>query len=314
MPHRKTIIHTLPWLLLGSLVACTGQTPPAATDAPATAGATTDAESKTAGLDTEALRDAASKALRENRMYAPVGDNAIEYYLALREKLPNDGYVSSALVDLLPYTVTAAENTIAREQFPEANRLIALIERVHPTAPALPRLKKAVSETQAIAARRTEAEAAKAKQDIENRVRLADQQRQAQQTAEAARAAAAQQEASRQEAARAQAAAAATPTTTPAAPIATAPATPARATASNLRPISTPAPRYPPDAMRAGRAGEVLLELTIGTDGTVSNARVLKSEPVRVFDREALNAVRRWKYEPVDNPVVIRRTVAFVPQ
>ena len=37
-------------------------------------------------MGTEQLRESASQALRENRMYAPAGDNAIEYYLALRDK------------------------------------------------------------------------------------------------------------------------------------------------------------------------------------------------------------------------------------
>ncbi|HBS61709.1 MAG TPA: energy transducer TonB, partial [Stenotrophomonas sp.] len=86
------------------------------------------------------------------------------------------------------------------------------------------------------------------------------------------------------------------------------------AAAPSLRPVSTPAPRYPADALRSGTSGEVLVEITVGTDGSVTNARVLRANPARVFDREALNAVKRWKFEPVGAPVTTRRTLTFAPE
>ena len=79
------------------------------------------------------------------------------------------------------------------------------------------------------------------------------------------------------------------------------------------RAVSTPAPRYPPEALRSGTSGEVLVEITVGTDGSVTNARVVRATPARVFDREALNAVRRWRFEPLDAPVTTRRTIGFSP-
>ena len=48
-------------------------------------------------------------------------------------------------------------------------------------------------------------------------------------------------------------------------------------------------------------------------DGSVTNARVVRATPARVFDREALNAVRRWRFEPLDAPVTTRRTIGFNP-
>ena len=84
-------------------------------------------------------------------------------------------------------------------------------------------------------------------------------------------------------------------------------------TASDLRAISTPAPRYPPDALRSGTGGEVQLEFTVAVDGSVSAARVVRATPARTFDREALNAVRRWRFEPVPAPVTTRRTINFSP-
>ncbi|MFC0092607.1 MULTISPECIES: energy transducer TonB, partial [Xanthomonas] len=94
------------------------------------------------------------------------------------------------------------------------------------------------------------------------------------------------------------------------APAAAAAAAPA---AQSLRPISTPAPRYPAEALRSGTSGEVLVELTVGTDGSITASRVLRANPPRVFDREALNAVKRWRFEPVAAPVTTRRTLSFNP-
>lgn len=152
-------------------------------------------------MDTQQLRDLASAALRDNRMYAPAGDNAMEYYLALRDKLPDDASIKSALTDLQPYTLIAAEQALSREDFTETQRLIALVEKVDPTAPALPRLKQGVTGSMQVAERRTVEEADKAKKDAETRAKQqVEQQRLAQQ--QAAEATAAQQLAAKQEAAR----------------------------------------------------------------------------------------------------------------
>ena len=280
---------------------------PAAPPAPAVA-ATVQA------MGADQLRDAASQALRENRMYAPAGDNAMEYYLALRDKLPDDPGVSSALTDLMPYTVIAAEQAVGREQFDEAQRLVALIEKADKTAPALPRIKQSITNSQQAVAQRSEAEAARAKAEVEARAQAQQQQLAQQQAAEAeaARRLAAEAEAAREAAAVRQAATAREAAARQAAAQQAAPPAPAPAQ-RNLRPISMASPRYPPDALRAGTSGEVLVEFTVGTDGSVTDARVLRANPARTFDREALNAVRRWRFEPVDAPVTTRRTVAFNP-
>ncbi len=320
-------------LLLGGLVACSGgdtAAPAAATDSATSSSAAPAAVA--ADLNLDELREKASAALRENRMYAPAGDNAIEYYLAVKEKAPDDPYVASALTDLLPYTLTAAELNITREDFEEANRLVSLIERVNAQAPALPRLKQAVADGQALVARRSDSENERAKREAEQRsAQQVEQQRLAQQ--QAAEAAAARQLASLQQAAREasareqaeqteqQTAAARREAEQKAAAEAArlaaarqSAATTAAASTPTLRAVSTPAPRYPADALRAGTAGEVLMEITVGTDGSVTNARVLRSQPARIFDREAMNAVRRWKYEPIAAPTTVRRTLAFSPQ
>jgi TonB family protein len=70
-----------------------------------------------------------------------------------------------------------------------------------------------------------------------------------------------------------------------------------------------------PDAARPARVmGVVILEITVQPDGTVSNARVLRSIPL--FDAAALEAVRQWRYEPtgLPNAVNLTVTVNFAPQ
>jgi TonB family protein len=59
------------------------------------------------------------------------------------------------------------------------------------------------------------------------------------------------------------------------------------------------APEYPEDAARQGVEGSVKVRFTIGTEGKVTDAAVVESTPGRVFDRSALAAVRRWRFEPV---------------
>jgi len=57
----------------------------------------------------------------------------------------------------------------------------------------------------------------------------------------------------------------------------------------------------------------VQIEFTVGTDGSVTSARVVRANPPRVFDREALNAVERWRFQPIGAPVTTRRTFNFAP-
>ena len=278
-------------------------------------------------MNPDQLRTEASKAYGENRLYAPAGNNAMEYYLALRDKAPNDAAVTSALTDLMPYALIATEQSITRDDFVEAQRLYALMDKADPQAPALPRLKQAIATGQASLAQRTTDAATKTVDDAKRQAELEKQrledQKKTQQAAaqqlatqQAATQAAAQQAAAQKAAddkAAAARAAAAAPKPQPAAPAATAATPSAPAASSTLRAISTPAPAYPPDAYRSATAGEVEVELTVGSDGSVTAARVVRSTPPRVFDRAALAAVKRWRFQPVNAPITTRRTIGFNP-
>src|SRR5690606_39871902 len=152
-PRLSAVVRATAVLaLLCALAACkkdAAEDPAAATaDPAATTAAAEPAEAvsaEVAAMDADALREAASAALREQRLYAPAGNNAMEYYLALRDKQPADPSVASALTDLMPYTLIATEQSIGRDDFDEAQRLFALMENTNPNARALPRLQQAIA-------------------------------------------------------------------------------------------------------------------------------------------------------------------------
>jgi protein TonB len=53
-------------------------------------------------------------------------------------------------------------------------------------------------------------------------------------------------------------------------------------------------PEYPPTQLE----GFVVVRLWVGAQGEVARAEVAQANPPRVFDRVALDAVRRWRYRP----------------
>lgn len=76
------------------------------------------------------------------------------------------------------------------------------------------------------------------------------------------------------------------------------------------------APEYPAIAKSARVGGTVQVEATIGPDGKVADARVVKSVPL--LDQAALDAVKQWEYKPtmvkgVPVPVVITVAINFQP-
>jgi protein TonB len=73
-------------------------------------------------------------------------------------------------------------------------------------------------------------------------------------------------------------------------------------------------PVYPAIARSAGVAGAVTIEATIGPDGKVIDAKVVRSIPL--LDQAALDAVRQWTYTPtllngVPVPVLVTVTINF---
>jgi protein TonB len=86
--------------------------------------------------------------------------------------------------------------------------------------------------------------------------------------------------------------------------------------ASKLKRIRKVDPEYPERALAQKITGAVTLEFTVDKKGEPQDVHVVSAEPAGTFDRAAIAAVRRWRYEPlvIDNvvqEVTTRTTVRF---
>jgi len=82
----------------------------------------------------------------------------------------------------------------------------------------------------------------------------------------------------------------------------------------DIIPIVVIRPMYPRDAAMQGLEGWVKVEFIITAIGTVKNPRVIDAKPPRVFNREAIRAILKWKFKPrvVDGVAVDRRATQVI--
>jgi len=71
-----------------------------------------------------------------------------------------------------------------------------------------------------------------------------------------------------------------------------------RTAEGDIIPIVVIRPLYPRDAAISGIEGWVKIEFTITAVGTVKTPRVIDAKPPRVFNREAIRAILKWKFKP----------------
>jgi protein TonB len=73
-------------------------------------------------------------------------------------------------------------------------------------------------------------------------------------------------------------------------------------------------PEYPSRAQQRGIEGWVQVSFTITPAGTVADQKVVDADPKGLFERAALDAIARWKYNPkvVDGRAMERRGVMVV--
>ncbi len=279
-------------------------------------------------LTVNELLQRAKTAEKEGRTVAPANDNAMDYFLQIIAQEPSNAQATQALVDLFPIAASSAESAINAKNVPEAERIIGMLDKSSPGSYTVTTLR-AKLDTQRAAGERLEAD------------KLAEEQRRLQLLQEQAAASA--------QAAQTPAAPAATPsaplptqapataaeddtppTTTPARPdpdepaastAAAAPATAAPASGSaaasgggqtrEARLTRQVPPAFPPDAVRKRQSGWVEVRITVGPQGNVTGATVVRSQPARVFDRAAVAAVQQWRFEPAlrdGQPVAAQRT------
>lgn len=106
------------------------------------------------------------------------------------------------------------------------------------------------------------------------------------------------------------------PVSAPAARAAAAPAPNMAALAAQLKRTRYVAPDYPQSALDSKLAGVVTLEFTVSVKGETSDVRVTDSSPPGVFDKAAVAAVKRWRYDPVKvngtaTEIPVRTTIRF---
>ena len=76
----------------------------------------------------------------------------------------------------------------------------------------------------------------------------------------------------------------------------------------DVLPIVRIDPQWPREALVEGIEGYVVVEVTICADGSVKDVRVIQSEPRRMFDRNVIRAVLKWKFKPrIINGVPVER-------
>ena len=78
---------------------------------------------------------------------------------------------------------------------------------------------------------------------------------------------------------------------------------------SQLLPIVKVAPRCPREAQINGINGSVSMILTVNENGRVRNVSIESFKPSRVFNSEAIKAVKRWQFKPktIDGVAVVQK-------
>lgn len=240
----------------------------------------------------------ARAAMKDNRMVSPEGSNALEYYLRILAVQPDDANAKDALRELFPFATGSAEDQINQGNFDDANRIITLLGTADPSNYALTILRSKLD------ARKRQGERELAQQAQKEAAALAAAARN---TASGTTASAAAEAGSTPETAPA---GAPNPTEVASAapiPVVTPPPAPRAAPAPEpvapvgetreARVVVPPNPSYPAAAVRNRQNGWVEVQFTVEADGSVKAAKVTGSEPRGVFDREAVAAVQKAKFE-----------------
>lgn len=85
--------------------------------------------------------------------------------------------------------------------------------------------------------------------------------------------------------------------------------TPAAPRAGTRRNLYMPVLKYPEWALRDNVRGTPIFDITVGSDGRVSSARLAKTTGFPALDRLAEEAVRQWIFEPLPGQTEVRRAV-----
>jgi TonB family protein len=84
--------------------------------------------------------------------------------------------------------------------------------------------------------------------------------------------------------------------------------------AKTLKRLREVPPVYPSAAERLNLSGWVDVEFTVAPDGSTQDLVVRGAEPQRMFDQAAIDAVKRWRFEPImrDGAAVAQRAAVRI--
>jgi protein TonB len=95
-------------------------------------------------------------------------------------------------------------------------------------------------------------------------------------------------------------------------PVVVPPPAPKPAVRKGLVPVEVIKPQYPREAIRAGvQKGRVVCLLDVDEKGNVTDVKVKSAEPPRVFDREVIQTLMRWKFIPDGEKYIAEVEVNF---
>jgi len=262
-----------------------------------------------AAMSMNQLLAEARKAVNEQRLLAPAGNNAFEFYLKVLEKQPGNQVAADALRETFPVGASVAEQAINQRDFNEAQRQIDLLAKADPANYTLTILRSKLDAQRKLQDREQQLASDKEKQQQLAAQKAASDKAEADRlAAEAQQKAVADQRAAQARAAQ-QAQAAETARQQQTASSSANSGNAATANAGGTHPavlLRNVPPRYPTTAVRANQEGWVEVTFTITPEGTVDDVKVVDAEPRHVFDRAATEAVSRWKFQPATqdgNPV-----------
>ena len=244
-------------------------------------------------MDVNQLLTEASKALKDQRLLAPAGNNAFEFYLRVLAKQPGNPVATSALRETFPYAASDAEQAVNSRDLNEAQREIDLLAKADPANYTLTILRSKLDAQRKLASQQqqqaqdqqkaAQLAAQKAATEKQEAAKQAEQQ-QAQLAAEQAKAK--QQRAEQQQPAATQEKAQSASTVA------------AAAENSDAVLVKGANPNYPTAALRAGQSGWVVVGFTVTPEGRTSDVHVVDAQPRHVFDRAAMEAVNRYRFKP----------------
>lgn len=248
-----------------------------------------------AAMNLDQLLSEARTAMNQQRLLAPAGNNAYEFYLKALEKQPGNPVATDALRETFPFAANSAEQAINGRDFNEAQRQIDLLAKADPANYTLTILRSKLDAQRKLLDREQQQVVDQQKQQQLAASKAAAEKAAAEKAAEQSKTELAAEDKAPTRNAPTRSVASAAPQGS-ADTVASAPQ--AVGATSDAVLIKSVSPRYPNQAKRTNQEGTVVVGYTIGTDGSVTDVKVISSQPRHIFDRDAMDAVERWKFKP----------------